>query len=540
MTARTDGEWIVDALRAEGVRHVFGIPGVHNLAIYDALIRQREITHVLARHEAGAAFMADGYARASGAPAVVVVTTGPGATNALTPLVESYAGSIPVVVVMSDVASPLVGRDLGALHEVPNQIECFRPVTRWAEAVTEAVAVPATVHGAFDLLRTGRPGPIAISIPNDFLTARFEAEVRSGAGHGRRPPCHVEAISEAVRLLSGASRPLVIAGGGVIAAEAQAELACLARRLGAPVITTVMGRGAVSERDPLWHGVLPNSRATEAVIKAADVILAVGCRFAHRSTQGLLLNLSFSPSQTLIHLDLDPTVIGRLFKAQLPIVGDAKDGLTRLVEGLGGGSMRATWDHRWREALRPAGSARYSREVAHLIDTLRASLPDDAIVVNDQTGINYWMEWRFPVLMPRTFLYPVGSATLGYAVPAAIGAKIARPDRAVVAVVGDGGFMYSVNELATAVKYRLPVVFLLLNDDRYGAIKWLQQTMFDGRWGEADLTNPDFPALARAFGARGERVANVDALGGAIETALAADGPTVLELRMTVDPPWEL
>ncbi len=536
---RTGGEWIVDALRTEDVRHVFGIPGVHNLAIYDALIRQSAITHVLARHEAGAAFMADGYARASGAPGVVVVTTGPGATNALTPLVESYAGSMPVLVIMSDVASPLVGRDIGALHEVPNQIDCFRPVTRWAEAVTEATAVPATVHGAFDLLRTGRPGPIAISVPNDFLTARFHAEA-SGGGHGRRPPCHVETIQEAAHLLASASRPLLIAGGGVIAAEAETGLVSLARRLGAPVITTVMGRGAISERDPLWHGVLPNSRATEAVIKAADVILAIGCRFAHRSTQGLLLNLSFAPSQTLIHLDLDPTVIGRLFKAQLPIVGDAKDGLTRLLERLGSGAPRAAWDHRWRESLRSAASARYTPEVAGLIETLRAALPDDAIVVNDQTGINYWMEWRFPVLRPRTFLYPVGSATLGYGVPAAIGAKIARPDRAVVAVIGDGGFMYSVNELATAVKYRLPVVFLVMNDDRYGAITWLQQTMFGGRWGEADLANPDFPALARAFGARGQRVDGIDRLEAALRAALNADGPTVLELRMTVDPPWEL
>src|SRR5215470_13168345 len=234
---KTGGEWIVDALGAEGVRHVFGIPGVHNLAIYDALLRQSEITHVLARHEAGAAFMADGYARASGAPGVVVVTTGPGATNALTPL----------VVVMSDVASPLVGRDIGALHEVPNQIDCFKPVTRWAEAVTEAPAIPATVHAAFDLLRTGRPGPIAISIPNDFLMSRFDGRTYAG-GHGRRPPCHVDAIGEAVRLLSAASRPLVIAGGGVIAAGAEAELGRLARRLGAPVITSVMGRGALSER----------------------------------------------------------------------------------------------------------------------------------------------------------------------------------------------------------------------------------------------------------------------------------------------------
>jgi thiamine pyrophosphate-dependent acetolactate synthase large subunit-like protein len=539
VSAHTGGEWVIDALRAERVRHVFGIPGVHNLAIYDALLRQSDITHVLARHEAGAAFMADGYARASGAPGVVVVTTGPGATNALTPLVESYAGSMPVVVVMSDVASSLVGRDVGALHEVPNQIDCFRPVTRWAEAVTEAAAIPTTVHAAFDLLRTGRPGPIAISIPNDFLTARFESATGEG-GHGRRPPCHVDEVREAARLLGGAAKPLLIAGGGVIAAGAEAELSSLARRLGAPVITTVMGRGAISEQDPLWHGVLPNSRATEAVIKAADVILAVGCRFAHRSTQGLLLNLSFDPSQTLIHLDLDPTVIGRLFKPQRAIVGDAKDGLARMLEALGAGKAASGWDHGWRAKLRGAASARYTADTARLVDTLRAALPDDAIVVNDQTGINYWMEWRFPVLLPRTFLYPVGSATLGYAVPAAIGAKIARPDRPVIAVVGDGGFMYSVNELATAVKYRLPVVFLVMNDDRYGAIKWLQQTLFEGRWGEADLANPDFPALARAFGARGEQVSGVNALGAAIRGALAADGPTVIELPMAVDPPWEL
>jgi acetolactate synthase-1/2/3 large subunit len=538
--ARTGGEWLVDALRAEGVRHVFGIPGVHNLAIYDALLRQSEITHVLARHEAGAAFMADGYARASGAPGVVVVTTGPGATNTLTPLVESYAGSMPVLVVMSDIASHLVGREVGALHEVPNQIDCFKPVTRWAEAVTESAAIPTTVHGAFDLLRTGRPGPIAISIPNDFLTARFETSPRSGGGHGRRPPCHVDEIREAASRLGGASKPLVIAGGGVIAAGAEGELSFLARRLGAPVITSVMGRGAISERDPLWHGVLPNSRATEAIIKAADVILAVGCRFAHRSTQGLLLNLSFDPSQTLIHLDLDPTVIGRLFKPQLPIVGDAKDGLARILQALGPGTARTAWDHPWRQGLRSAANSRHTAQIAGLIETLRAALPDDTIVVNDQTGINYWMEWHFPVLLPRTFLYPVGSATLGYGVPAAIGAKIARPDRPVICVVGDGGFMYSVNELATAVKYQLPIVFLVMNDDRYGAIKWLQQTLFEGRWGEVDLANPDFPALARAFGARGERVAGVDSLGPAIKTALAADGPTVLELRMTIDPPWEL
>ena len=538
MASLTGGEWVVAALGAEGVRHVFGIPGVHNLAIYDALLRQSAIRHVLARHEAGAGFMADGYARASGEPGVLLVTTGPGATNVLTPLVEAYAGSMPVLVVMSDIASGLVGRDVGALHEVPNQIECFRPVTRWAEALTEARAIPAAVHTAFDLLRTGRPGPMALSIPNDFLTARVEAEARRG-GAGRRPPCHPREIGEAARLLRGATRPLLIAGGGVVAAGAEGELVALARRLDAPVLTTVMGRGAISERDPLWHGVLPNRRATEPVLQAADCLLAVGCRFAHRSTQGLLLNLSVAPGQTLIHLDLDPRVIGLLFEPALGIVGDAKDGLTQLVAALGGGRSSGGWDHGWREALRGAASALYTPETARLVETLRAALPDDTIVACDQTGINYWMEWRFPVLAPRTFLYPVGSATLGYGVPAAIGAKIARPDRPVVAVVGDGGFMYSVSELATAVKYRLPIVFLVMNDDRYGAIKYLQETLFAGRWGEADLTNPDFPALARAFGARGERV-TVDTLSAAIARGLAADGPTVLELPVAVTPPWEL
>lgn len=535
---RTGGEWVVEALRAAGVRHVFGIPGVHNLAVYDALLRQAEIAHVLARHESGAAFMADGYARASGEIGVCLVTTGPGATNTLTPLVESYAGSIPVLVVMSDVASHLVGRDLGALHEVPNQIECFRPVTRMAEALMRADDIPSAIAGAIDLLRTGRPGPVAISIPNDFLTARVDARPPA-APAGRRPPCRVADIAEAARRLERAERPLVIAGGGVVAAGAGAELAALARRLGAPVITTVMGRGALREDDPLWLGVLPNRRATEAALREADVVLAVGCRFAHRSTQGLLLDLRFSPDQVLIHLDLDPTVIGRMYTPTLGIVGDARDGLARLVEALGPGAPREGWDRARLAALRDAAGERYTPALAKFIAALRAGVPADGIVVNDQTTVNYWMEWRFPVLAPRTFLYPVGSATLGYAVPAAIGAQIASPGRAVVAVVGDGGFVFSVNELATAVKYRLPIAFLVMNDDRYGAIKWLQETMF-GRWGEADLANPDFPALARAFGCRGERLPGVDALPDALAAAFKADGPTVLELSLSAEPPWEL
>ncbi len=402
---RTGGEWVVEALRAEGVRHVFGIPGVHNLAIYDALLRQDAIQHVLARHEAGATFMAAGYARASGDPGVVIVTTGPGATNTLTPLVEAYASGVPVLAVMSDIALPLVGRDLGALHEVVNQIECFRPMTRWAEAVTDARTIPR--------------------------------DVQAPPGRSRRPPCDVHEIAEAARLLRSARKPLLVAGGGVIAAGAHAELARVARRLGTPVITSVMGRGAIPETDPLWQGVLANKRATEAAFGAADVVFVVGCRLTHRSTQGLLLNLSFGPEQTLIHLDLDPMVLGKLYKPQLGVVGDAKHGLARLAETLGGGQPDVDWDRAWLAALKTSANERYTSDVADFIRILRDSTAADGIVVCDQTNMNYWMEWRHPVLAPRTFLYPIGSATLGYAVPAAIGAKIAKPDRQVVAVVGE-------------------------------------------------------------------------------------------------------
>ncbi|PYO24797.1 MAG: acetolactate synthase [Candidatus Rokuibacteriota bacterium] len=537
MSSPTGGEWVVRMLAREGVRHVFGIPGIHNLAIYDALLRQSEIVHILARHEQGAAFMADGYARASGAPGIVIVTSGPAATNTLTPLAESYSGSVPVFVIMSDIASALVGRGLGALHEVPNQIDCFRPVTRWAEALSETAAIAPSLAAAFDLTHSGRPGPVALSIPNDLLFARAETSPPAPATP-RRPPCHVADVDAAARRLRAATRPLIITGGGVIAAGAERELVAVARRLDAPVISTVAGRGALDERDRLWHSVLPDRRATAGALQAADVVLAVGTKLGHRSLEKLGVGLA--PGQTLVHLDLDPAVIGRAFKAEIAVVGDARDGLARLLQALGDGAPATGWDRARLAALRQDAGPRFTPDVAAAIATLRGALPEDAIVVNDQTGLTYWMEHRFPVYAPRTFLYPTGSAVLGYAVPAAIGAKLARPERAVIAIAGDGGFMFSVAELATAVKYRLAIVFLVVNDERYGAIKYLQQRMYEGRWGEADLTNPDFPALARAFGARGERLAGLEALPEAIGRAVQADGPTLLELRMTIEPPWEM
>jgi acetolactate synthase-1/2/3 large subunit len=538
VTHRTGGEWVVAALEAEGVRHVFGIPGVHNLAIYDALLGQERIRHVLARHEQGAGFMADGYARASGRPGVVLVTTGPGATNALTPLVEAQAGSQPVLLVMSDIPSALVGQDVGALHEVPNQIECFRPVCRWADGLRGGAEIPGAIQGAFHLFRTGRPGPVALSIPTDLLSAPVAARL-TPPGAGRRPPCDVGLIEETARYLARAERPLLVAGGGVIAAEATSELQALARRLEAPVVTSVMGRGAIPETDPLWQGVLPNRRATQAALEAADVILSVGCRFSHRSTRGLLLNFQLRSDQALIQMDLDPRTIGRMHVPALGIVGDARDGLAGILAALPAGAPAARWDRAALRRARDTRHPRYTPVIGGLLRALRESVPADGIFVGDQTCLNYWMEWHLPILAPRTFLYPIGSATLGYGVPAAIGAKVAQPARPVVVVVGDGGLLFTGAELATAAKYRLPVVFVVMNDQDYGAIRYLQTRLY-GRTGEHALAGPDVLTLARAFGVEASRAPDDAALRSTLDKALALGGPALIEVPIAIEPPWEL
>jgi acetolactate synthase-1/2/3 large subunit len=438
---------------------------------------------------------------------------------------------------MSDIPAALIGKGLGSLHEVPNQIDCFKPLCRWAETIYDAREIPAAVERAFHLFRTARPGPVALSLPTDLLVAKTEG--RRESFRDEPPVCDPRLIDKAAGLLRAAKRPLIVAGGGVISAGASAELAALAHRLGAPVVTSVMGRGSIPETYPLWLGVLPNYRSTQAALESADVVLSVGCRFAHRSTRGLMLKLEFKPEQALIHIDIDPSVINLMHRARVGIVGDARNGLRGLLATLGKGSPAAEWDTAWIRSQREIRWPRYTETVDRLMRMLRQALEPSAIVVNDQTGLNYWMEFHFPVLEPRTFLYPVGSATLGYGVPAAIGAKIAHPDRQVLAVLGDGGFMFSVNELATAVKYGLGIVFLVLNDQRYGAIKYLQEGIF-GKYGEVDLANPDFPALARAFGAEGLRVESVDELPRALDKALGHAGPTLLELPIAVDPPWEL
>ncbi|MFN3476533.1 MAG: thiamine pyrophosphate-binding protein, partial [Candidatus Methylomirabilales bacterium] len=323
MPEMSGGEAVIQALRAEGVETVFGIPGLHNLALYDAMLRLGAPRHILARHEQGAAFMADGYARASGRVGVCLATTGPGALNTLTAVAESYASSIPTLVIMSDIPSPLLGLKKGALHEIPDQIRLFEPVTAWSETSREVSAIPRAIHRAFRWLRTSRPRPIALSIPTDLLAERAECLIQQGEP-GVRPPADPNLIAQAADLLRRAQRPAVLVGGGVIASEASVEVQAVCERLQAPVITTIMGRGAIPDTSPLVIAVLQNKGNSLPVLHSADVILAVGTRFAHRATQSRPVPLRFSPEQTLIHVDLDPAEVGKMYQPTLGIVGDAQ------------------------------------------------------------------------------------------------------------------------------------------------------------------------------------------------------------------------
>ena len=535
---RTGGEWVVAALGAEGVRHVFGIPGVHNLAIYDALLRQDRITHVLARHEQGAGFMADGYARSSGRPGVIVVTTGPGATNALTPLVEAHAGSQPVLLVMSDVPSALVGQDLGALHEVPNQIECFRPVSRWADALRGGAEIPARSRAPSTSSGPAGPGPVALSIPTDLLSAPVAARL-TPAGEGRRPPCDVGLIEEAARYLARAERPILVAGGGADRGGGDREFLALARRLRAPVVTSVMGRGSIPETDPLWLGVLPNRRATQEALEAADVILAVGCRFSHRSTKGLLLNLEFRPDQALIQIDLDPRTIGRMHVPALGIVGDARDGLAGLLGAMPAEAPVSAWDwtalHRARDAREPSlhgddrtgcsgPSARRCRRMESWWAIRRAS------TIGWSGTSRSWRPGRSSTRSARRRSATASRPRSGRRSRARPRGRRRRRRR---------GTLFTAAELATAAKYRLPVVYVVMNDQDYGAIRYLQTQLY-GRTGEHALAGPDVLALARAFGVEAYQAASPEALRPALDEALALSGPALIEVPLAIEPPWGL
>ena len=527
----TVAEYIVRFLGAQGLRVIFGMPGGHTLPLYDALARQRRVRHVLARNELGAALMADGFARASGAAGACLVTSGPGVTNALTGIGVAHGDSVPVLLLSSQVPSAGVGREGGYFHEM-DQLAATAPLTKWNARANKAVDVPDVLAEAFRRLRTGRPRPVHVEVPADVLAQPCTGWV--GRIQGDPPPApDAEAVRRAADVLASAERPLILAGGGAVGASR--ELLALARALGAPVLTTVMGKGVLPETHPLaagltWRDITPDLLDMGPLfsphLARADALLAVGCRFTQLATG----NWAMPVPARLVHLDVDPAVIDRSYATTVGIVADAGEGLRAIRRAVQEQAGRRRLPA-WAQEVAAARSAR--PPLRPFVRTLRQVLAPEAIVVADVVRIAYPVLAEFPATRPRSVLSSVGFFAMGHGLPGAIGAKLAFPARPVVALAGDGGFLMTGQELATAVQADVPVVCVVVNDGSLTAIRTLQDKHYGGRRFAVDLTNPDFAGYARAFGALGLTVRRPADLAPALRRALGARRPAILDLRYT-------
>jgi acetolactate synthase-1/2/3 large subunit len=522
---RIGGHVVVDALEALGAETAFGLPGVHALGIWEAL-RGSSIRYVGFRTELNAAFAADGYARAGGTPAALLLSTGPGALNSLTGLMEASSAHVPLVAIASQIPRDLIGRGRGYLHELRDQRASFEPIVKWAARAQRAEDVPELLAEALQRAQTPPSGPVFVEIPVDVLTG--ETDMQVGGLDGSAPAPGVPAadrLDEAARILAGAERPLIWAGSGVLRSDAWEELRTVAEALRAPVVTSYMGKGAFPEDHDLSAGSACDEPAFRELVEGADAVLVVGSELGAETTQQYTLGFGGQ----LIQIDADEERIGATFPG-LGLVGDARAALAALAERLprrepdGGAEERA---RAVRERI-ASGLDEQGRELERgLLASIRAALPREAAAGWDMTILAYWAGAHFPALEPRRFLYPLGSGTLGYAWPAALGAAVAL-GQPTLAVAGDGGFLYGVQELATARQYGLPTTLLLVDDGGYGILREYQRDAY-GETFAVDLEQPDFPELVRSFGIPVEST-SPDALGEALARALATDGPAVVHL----------
>jgi len=532
MVRMTGGEAAVQALLGHGVNTLFVLPGVQNDALFSALYDHAEDLRVIVvRHEQAAGYMAYGYAAASGSPGAYCVVPGPGFLNTTAALATAYACNAPVLCLSGQVPLRRIGRGFGLLHELPDQLGIMQRLTTWAARIEAPHEAPRLIAEAFEHMRTGRPRPVALEIPMDVLAQ--EAWLTGEPPRARRildPEPDPDALERAAALLSDAARPMIFVGGG--AQDASVQVRALAERLGAPVVAGWMGRGVMDDRSPLSLSLTMAHRLWPEV----DVALAVGSRFQRVQT-----DWGLDDAVKVIRIDLDPVEIARHARPEVALLADAADALEALLPQVREGDRPA-----WRApiaATKAEVAALYRRELAPQVaylDAIRLALPEDGILVEDLTQVGYVARLAFPVHGPRQYLTSGYQGTLGHAYPSALGAKVAQPHRAVVALAGDGGFMYNVQELATAVQHGIAVVALVFNDGAYGNVKRMQRELYGNRVIASDLLNPDFVRLADSFGVFALAVDNPSDLQDAIEQALARDAPALIEIKVGEFPaPWE-
>ena len=520
MARLTGGEALAKQLAREGIRVVFGLPGVQLYGAIAGLRDEPSIRFITARHEQATTYMADGYARAGGGIGAALVVPGPGLLNAAAGLSTAYSASSPVLMIAGQVPRRNIGRDVGVLHEVNDQMEAMAGVTKWRRRVLEVGDVAGAVRAAVRQLKSGRPRPVHIEIPPDVLEEEGEVTLLPPA-EGDRAAAPEPVIARAVEMLLAAQRPVIYAGGGAVLSGAAEALVAIAEHLQAGIATTAEGKGVVNESTDLSLGAaLWPKNPLRRYLDAADVVLVVGSRLA---IAGL------SPTQQVIQVDIDPDEIGRNHGQTHGLVGDARLTLERMLERLRASAARPSRKAE-REAVRAEIAALDTQEPnAPITKSLRAATPEDAVVIAGMTQIGYYSRPFWPVYRPRTYLTSSYSGNLGFEYPTALGAKIACPDRPVIAICGDGGFMYNAQEMSTAVKYGINVVAVVFNDEAFGNVS----RDLDEAWGgtfAAELKNPDFMKLADAYGVVGMRAEKPTDVGDLVRKALALERPVLIEV----------
>ncbi len=535
MAQQTGGQVLVDGLVRHGVEDLFLIPGIQLDWALDAL-RQRsdEIKLYVPRHEQTTAYMADGYYRASGRIGTAMVVPGPGALNAGAALATAYASNSRVLFVTPQICSAGIGLGCGLLHEIKDQTGFLRGLTKWNCVVDSASGIGKAVDEAFEALADGRPRPVGIEIPHDYLSSSVDStSSTAGRAETRPQPSPDAATIDAVAiLLTKARLPVIYVGGGIFPSNATPALKALAEKIGAPVVMSDNGRGALSDRHPLAM----NSLAGRAVFRHADVVLVVGSRFIDAMTP-----TPSWPTGTIrfIHINIDAADMTTPRAAEAAIVADAADALEALTarvtrrEALSTAEAQRVRD--WAQGQIEAVSPQ-----SDYVTAMRRALPEDGIFVNELTQVGYLARIAFPVYAPRTYIGPGYQGTLGYGFPVALGAAVGAGGRRVLSITGDGGFGWNMQELATAKRYRLPVTLVVFNDGHYGNVRAIQRREF-GQEVAVELANPDFQLLAKAFGVPSVQVDAPAALGSAITESLNEDGPVLIEVKLGEMPsPWHL
>jgi acetolactate synthase-1/2/3 large subunit len=552
-TTRIASYLLTEYLERLGVEVIFGLCGHTVIAFLDALGKSR-IRFVSTRHEQVAAHAADGYARASGKPGVLLSHLGPGLTNACTGVANAALDSIPMVVIAGDVPSHYFGRHPHQevnLHQDADQCQIYRPFCKRVYRVDRVEDLPRTMERAFHLAQAGRPGPVLVDVPMDM----FSADLPVDAFHQlpapmSRPAVDAATVARIVEALGSAERPVLYAGGGVLSARATSELAAIAEALEVPVAHTLMGKGCLREDHPLllgqtgfWGTPISNDKC-----RTADLIVAVGTRLAEANSSSWDPRFTFSiPPTRLIHLDADEAEIGRNYPTELGVVADAKLALGALAVAARGGSHRdrgrlreeiargrkafaANWDHQWT-------SDQYPMRPERILAELRKAVPEDGFIVTDVGWNKNGVGQQFPITVPGTFITPSGLATMGFGPSAALGVKMAQPNRAVVSLIGDGGFSTNPSVIATAMEAELPVVWLVMDNAGFGTIAGLEAMHYGSNFGcmferGGKPYKVDYAAMARACGARGVMIEAAADLGPALREALASTLPTVIQAPM--------